>query len=101
MRLACVYAVIFIFRGPKNSLTFMFTQLRMCATLPCMNAAQLVALLEKRRGNRDWKALAAEIGVSDSFLSRVRNGWCGPGKKVLGFLGLREEITYVPVGRAQ
>jgi hypothetical protein len=61
----------------------------------CMNHGHLVELLKKKRGDRTWGALAKEIGVSQSFLSRVLGGWCGPGKKIMAFLGLREETVYV------
>jgi hypothetical protein len=66
-----------------------------------MDAAQVIALLDKQRGQREWKMLAAEIGISESFLSRVRNGQCGPGPKILAYLGLREEIRYVKAGQIQ
>lgn len=62
-----------------------------------MDAAQLVTLLERLRGARDWKELAAEIGVSESFLSRVRHGKCGPGPKILAFLKLEEKTVYSKV----
>lgn len=61
----------------------------------------MVALLEKIRGDREWKTLAAEIGISESFLSRIRHGLCGPGPKVLAFLNLREKTVYVKVEQAQ
>lgn len=66
-----------------------------------MEQAQVVALLEKIRGDREWKTLAAEIGISESFLSRIRHGLCGPGPKVLAFLNLREKTVYVKVEQAQ
>lgn len=61
----------------------------------------MVALLEKIRDDREWKTLAAEIGISESFLSRIRHGLCGPGPKVLAFLNLREKTVYVKVEQAQ
>jgi len=60
-----------------------------------MEHGQLVALLEKNRSGRSWKKLAEEMGVSESFLSRVRRGQCGPGPKILAFLKLEEKTVYV------
>jgi transcriptional regulator with XRE-family HTH domain len=59
-----------------------------------MDNAQLVSLLERLRGDRYWKELAAEMGVSESFLSRVRRGQCGPGPKILAFLKLEQKTVY-------
>jgi len=63
-----------------------------------MEHTQVITLLEKLRGDRTWKELAAEIGISEPFLSRIRHGLCGPGPKVLAFLNLREETVYVKIG---
>lgn len=62
-----------------------------------MEHAQVVEMLEKLRGYRSWKELAVEIGISESFLSRIRHRLCGPGPKVLAFLNLREETQYVKI----
>ena len=66
-----------------------------------MDRAQVVKLLEKLRGARDWKELAAEIGISESLLSRVRSGVAAPGPKMLAFLGLRAKTIYVKVEQPQ
>jgi hypothetical protein len=68
-----------------------------------LDNTQVIKLLETLRRERgcDWKVLAAEIGISESFLSRIRHGLCGPGPKVLAFLNLRETTVYVKVGREQ
>jgi hypothetical protein len=79
--------------------TYPLTVLCRCAILQFMNHGHIVRLLEKCRGERTWKEVAVEIGVSESFLSRVRGGWCGPGEKILTFLNLREEISYVKLER--
>lgn len=64
-----------------------------------MDGTQVVVALEKIKGDRAWKELAAEIGVSESFLSRVRHGQCSPGAKILSFLKLEEKIVYVKAER--
>jgi hypothetical protein len=63
--------------------------------LAAMKDELVVVLLNKHRGDRAWKELAAEIGISESFLSRIRHGLCGPGPKVLEFLNLRGQTVYV------
>jgi hypothetical protein len=62
---------------------------------------QVVTLLEKHRNGRPWKVLAVEIGISESFLSRLRRNLCGPGPKVLAFLNLRQKTVYLKTEQTQ
>lgn len=54
-------------------------------------------LLDKKRAGRSWTAFAAEIGISQSLLSRIRQGLATPGPTVLAYLGLQEKKIYVPI----
>jgi hypothetical protein len=62
-----------------------------------MDGAQIVKVLETLHGERGctWKELAVEIGISESFLSRIRHRLCGPGPKVLAFLNLSQKTVYL------
>jgi hypothetical protein len=68
-----------------------------------LDNSQVIKVLETLRRERDcdWKVLAVEIGISESFLSRIRHGLCGPGPKVLAFLNLQEKTVYVKTGRGE
>lgn len=51
--------------------------------------------LEKRRGERTWADVAAEIGCSCSHLSEVLHGKRSPGPKVRKYLGLIRKVVFV------
>ena len=54
---------------------------------------EVLKMLRARQGARNQKQLAAEIGVSQQFLSDVFAGKRGPGTRILIYLGL--ETVYV------
>jgi transcriptional regulator with XRE-family HTH domain len=66
-----------------------------------MNWKEVVRLLEQKRDGRYWKVLAAEIGISESLLSRIRKGRAMPGAKVLAYLGLEKQKIYIPAENSQ
>ena len=47
-------------------------------------------MLKDRQGDRTQRDLAAEIGVNESYLSRVMNERDDPGPVILKFLGLEK-----------
>lgn len=86
-----------LYNSPTKGLTFTKD---LCKN-ETMEHTHVIAMLEKIRGDREWKTLAAEIGISESFLSRIRHGLCGPGPKVLTFLNLQEKTVYVKTERVE
>jgi hypothetical protein len=66
-----------------------------------MEHRHIIEQLDRRRGDRTWAMLAAEIGISESVLSRVRSGVAAPGPKMLAYLGLRQKTVYVKVEQWQ
>jgi transcriptional regulator with XRE-family HTH domain len=56
----------------------------------------VVALLQKRQGDRTQIQFCAEVGCSQSYLSEIYRGTRDPGQLILQWLGLEEtETTYV------
>lgn len=60
-----------------------------------MTLHSLIRELGKRRGERTWAMLAAEIGCSTSNLCDVLRGHRRPGRKILDYLGLQVQTVYV------
>ena len=56
---------------------------------------KLIRELDKRRGERTWAMLAAEIGISAAYLCDVRRGHRKPGRKILDYLGFEVQTVYV------
>jgi len=61
-----------------------------------MNREQLIAALRKRQGKRAQQDLAAELGISPSYLSDIYKGKREPGEQVLSKLGLERQVGYLP-----
>ena len=61
-----------------------------------LNQDQVIALLRKRQGLRTAKELAAEIGISQQYLSDVYAGKRTIGPAILEELGLESETVYIP-----
>ena len=55
---------------------------------------KLIAKMRKRQGRRTQKAFAAELGISEPFLSDIYAGKRDPGVKVLSKLGLASLTAY-------
>jgi transcriptional regulator with XRE-family HTH domain len=55
---------------------------------------KLIALLKRRQGERTQKEFAAELGISEPFLSDIYNGKRDPGEKVLDQLGISSVTAY-------
>lgn len=55
---------------------------------------QLIALLEKKQGNRTAGELAEELGISPAYLSDIFKGKRNAGPKVLEQLGLQQTVVY-------
>lgn len=53
------------------------------------------ALLLERLSGRTHAALAADLGVTQSYLSKVLAGDCNPGEKLLTEIGLRRFTCYI------
>lgn len=53
-----------------------------------------LVILRKRQGSRSQKALAAELGITPSYLCDVLQGRREPGPQVLRALGLERVISY-------
>jgi len=51
--------------------------------------------LEKRRGDRTWMLVAAEIGCTPSHLSEVLHNTRPPSRKVCKYLGVVKKVVYV------
>lgn len=69
------------------------------ATRPDMTPAQVRRLLDEmadKAGNQ--KRLAAQLDVSESYLSDVMTGRREPGEKLLEALGLERVVTYRTAG---
>ncbi len=63
-----------------------------------MTKEQIIEVLKsevQRLGSQ--KALAAKMGISLPYLSDIIQGRREPGPKVLAYLGLERQITYVKV----
>ena len=61
-----------------------------------MTADEVRTLLRARLGTRTHDVLAAEMGVTQGYLSKVLAGDCNPGEKLLRQLGLRKVVRYEP-----
>lgn len=61
-----------------------------------MTANDVRDLLRERLAGRTHDALAAELGVTQGYLSKVLAGDCNPGEKLLRQLGLRKVVRYEP-----
>ena len=55
--------------------------------------ADISKKLRARLKGRKQKELAADLGVSEPFLSMVLKGHKAPGPKILKALGLRQVVT--------
>lgn len=55
---------------------------------------QVVELLASKRGDRNQRAFAEEVGVSQQYLCNVLNGQRLPGPAILNYLDL--EPTFIP-----
>ncbi len=59
-----------------------------------LSREKLIARMRKRQGRRTQKAFAAELGISEPFLSDIYAGKRDPGHKVLSKLGLASLTAY-------
>jgi transcriptional regulator with XRE-family HTH domain len=59
-----------------------------------LSREKLLARMRKRQGRRTQKAFAAELGISEPFLSDIYAGKRDPGHKVLSKLGLARLTAY-------
>ena len=66
-----------------------------------MSHIHIIRELEKRRGDRTWAAVAAEIGCTESHLSEVRSGKRSPGPKIRQYLGVTKKVIYVRTEQVQ
>jgi hypothetical protein len=60
-----------------------------------VSQVHIIRELEKRRGERTWGVVAAEIGCTESHLSEVRSGKRAPGPKIREYLGVIRKVIYV------
>ena len=60
-----------------------------------LTKAEVVALLKEKQGDRSSASLAAEIGISRSYLSEIFKGTRLPGPVVLDFLQLEAETITI------
>jgi len=60
-----------------------------------MNLETLVAQLKRRCAGSNQKVVAAEMGISNNYLSVVLRGKLEPGPKILDALGLEKRVSYV------
>ncbi len=61
-----------------------------------MNADEVRELLQAKLEGRTHDALAADLGVTQGYLSKVLAGDCNPGEKLLRQMGLRKVVCYEP-----
>ena len=61
-----------------------------------LTADQVRQRLRAKLGGRTHDVLAAELGVTQGYLSKVLAGDCKPGEKLLRQLGLRKVVRYEP-----
>ena len=71
----------------------------MIARVKQLTKAQVVELLRKKQGNRTARELAAELEVSEGYLSEIFSGTRRPGPMILEKLGLKEEAIYKQVSQ--
>jgi predicted transcriptional regulator len=57
--------------------------------MPYNDCMDIPKLLEKRKGERSWGDLSAELGVSRMTLYNIYNGFTEPSNKLLKALGLK------------
>lgn len=60
-----------------------------------MAQVNVIHELEKRRGERTWQEVAAEIGCTPAYLSMVLNGKRSAGRKITAYLQIQEKTVYV------
>jgi hypothetical protein len=60
------------------------------------SADEVRDLLRAKLVGRTHAALAADLGVTQGYLSKVLAGDCNPGEKLLRQLGLRKVVRYEP-----
>ena len=61
-----------------------------------LTADEVRELLRVKLAGRTHDAMAAELGVTQGYLSKVLAGDCNPGEKLLRQLGLRKVVRYEP-----
>ena len=59
-----------------------------------MEDTKALALLKRKLRGRSQKALAAELGITASYLCDILKGRREPGQSVLDALGMERVITY-------
>jgi transcriptional regulator with XRE-family HTH domain len=63
-----------------------------------MTHEQVIALMRKKQGKRTAKEFAAELEISQAYLSDIYQHKRDPGESVLEKLGLKKETVYVSAG---
>jgi transcriptional regulator with XRE-family HTH domain len=61
-----------------------------------MTADEVRELLRAKLNGRTHDVLAAELGVTQGYLSKVLASDCNPGEKLLRQIGLRKVVSYEP-----
>lgn len=61
--------------------------------------AELLRLLEERRGDRSIRAFSVEVGIGFQGLARVLKGQDGPGIAIPAYLGFEPVTLYRPIKR--
>ncbi len=64
-----------------------------------MNSDEVRDMLRTKLAGRTHDALAADLGVTQGYLSKVLAGDCNPGEKLLRQMGLRKVVSYEPAPR--
>lgn len=82
-------------KKPQNILTlpaYKRTTLGMAKRF--LTVDEVVALMEKQRGDKTLREYAAELGVTNQFLCDIFKRRRNPGETVLAKMGLTQRVVY-------